>query len=212
MPKQTQSKTSTNLPSPLSYFLITTLTSILLLGALYFFTDTNTTTAQSQPPATINYQGKLLENNASVTTSKQMGFVLYDSDAGGNRLYTASGTLTNTSTINVTPTQGIFNVELGAGNTNSLDPQIFQNNSSVYLQVYIEGTKLTPRKRLTSQPFSLNTQYLMGYEPNESPTTTNYIPVSDGEGGFTFKRATVNETTTLANNEGKVGIGTASPT
>ena len=38
----------------------------------------------------------------------------------------------------------------------------FSNNHTLYLEIHVDGIKLTPRKRLTSLPYSFNTQYLMG--------------------------------------------------
>ncbi|MEK7083640.1 MAG: hypothetical protein AAB932_00200, partial [Patescibacteria group bacterium] len=136
-------------------------------------------------PYIITYQGKLLESGASVTTTKAMGFLIYTDPTAGSIVYTASGTLSSTSTVNVTPSQGIFSLDLGATGTNSLDPTIFQNNSVLYLEVWVSSTVLTPRKRLTSAPYAVNSEYLMGYAATNTSSSV-YIPVSDSRGNFQF--------------------------
>ena len=196
---------------------------ILILGLI-----NNSAQAQTTPPAVINYQGKLLESGASVTSSKNMAFVIYDAKTGGNALYTAAGTLPSTSTISVTPKQGIFNVELGGSGTNSLPDSIFRNNSNLYLEIYIEGTRMSPRKKLSSQPFALNSQYLMGHEATSTPTSSQYVPVAKQDGSFEFNQVSVSSSDNSAssalkiNNKGntsfdflsggKLGINTTSPT
>ncbi|MCB9798820.1 hypothetical protein H6758_03790 [Candidatus Nomurabacteria bacterium] len=142
------------------------------------------------PPAIITYQGKLLKSGAAVTTTQQMGFMVYSASTGGSLLYTASGTPTVTSTINVPVSQGIFSVSLGNTGTNSIPASIFATNTALYLQVWVNDggtyTKLTPRKRLTASPFAMNSQYLLGYSPAVS-STSQYIPVSDSNGNFAFR-------------------------
>lgn len=136
-------------------------------------------------PHIITYQGKLMENSMSVTTTKAFGFLLYDSLTGGDLLYTASGTLSSTSTVNITPNQGIFSVDLGTDLTNDLSSAVFQNNSNLYLEVWVNGNKLTPRKQLVAAPFAMNSQLLLGL----TATTTSsslYIPHSDVNGNFVF--------------------------
>ncbi len=155
---------------------------IVLFSSLLF--SANQVDATS-PPAIITYQGKLLENSQSVTTTKSMGFLIYDSLTGGNLLYTAGGTLSSTSTINITPTQGVFSVALGDTGTNSIATSTFANNHTLYLEVIISGTVLSPRKRLNSVPYAINSEYLMGISATSTSSST-YIPISDANGNFKF--------------------------
>ncbi|MEK7644619.1 MAG: hypothetical protein AAB390_04945, partial [Patescibacteria group bacterium] len=136
-------------------------------------------------PTIVNYQAKLLQSGASVTTTKAMSFLLFDSLTTGSLLYTASGTLSATNTLDRTPENGIFNVQLGGSGTNTLDPGIFQRNSAVYLEVWVEGQRLTPRKQITTAPYAFNSQYLMGFSATTTSSTI-YIPISDDYGNFTF--------------------------
>lgn len=164
-------------------FFIVAITTIILLTAAAWMKSIQV--QAQEPPNVITYQGRLLESGNTVTTTKAMAFVLYDALAGGNELYTASGTLASTGTLNILPTNGVFSVDLGAGDTNSLDPEIFANNSAIYLQVYIDGTPLTPRKLIASAPSAINSRYLLGYTAATN-STSQHIAVSDQYGNFTF--------------------------
>ncbi|MCF6276979.1 MAG: hypothetical protein L3J07_04005 [Candidatus Magasanikbacteria bacterium] len=157
------------------------LISLFVLGGLLLTNTVKTAT----PPTIISYQGKLLESGASVTTTKSMAFLLYDASSGGSLLYTAGGTLASTSTVSITPSQGIFSVDLGSGITNSIDSTIFKNNSTIYLEVWVDGTALSPRKQITASPFAMNSKYLMGYE-TATASSSVYIPLSDSNGNLTF--------------------------
>ena len=61
-------------------------------------------------PSTISYQGKLLVNGSSASTTQQMYFILYDSLTGGTALYSASGTVGVPSYVGITPIQGLFTI------------------------------------------------------------------------------------------------------
>ncbi len=140
------------------------------------------------PPAIITYQGKLLQDSASVTSTQDMAFFIFDATTAGNLLYTASGTPGATSTIEVDfgeSSAGNFSVQLGGSGTNALSGEIFANNTSLYLEVWVEGTRLSPRRRLTSVPYALNSQYLLGISASSTSSTT-YIPHSDNFGNFQF--------------------------
>jgi len=125
---------------------------LFLLFALLAFYPARAATA----PTVLNYQGKIIENGAVVTTTKPMAFLLFDASEDGNLKYTAAGTLTATSTITVSSTQGVFSVNIGGTGTNSLDPSIFQNNTNIYLEVWVNGERLTPRRQLLTVPYSFN--------------------------------------------------------
>ncbi|MFA6486581.1 MAG: hypothetical protein WCT40_04420, partial [Candidatus Magasanikbacteria bacterium] len=145
----------------------------------------------SSAPTIITYQGKLLQNSVAVTSTLPMKFVIYDALTGGNEIYTASGTINvNTTTVLVTPVNGLFSINLGdtAGSpaTKTLDPSIFQNHDTLYLEVTVDGEVLSPRKRITSVPYAFNSKYLDGHIATSTPTTTAYVPVADSSGNFHF--------------------------
>ncbi|MBT4941837.1 MAG: hypothetical protein HOL80_00110 [Candidatus Magasanikbacteria bacterium] len=144
-------------------------------------------TTAADVPYIITYQGKLIESSESVTTTKSMGFLLFDQH--DTLVYTASGTIASTSTLSVTPSSGVFAVNLGDTGTNSLSPGIFASSSELYLEVHVGSQKLLPRKRLTSVPYALNARYLMGVTA-ETTSSSTYIPMSDSQGQFTFATTT----------------------
>ncbi|MFZ2978592.1 MAG: hypothetical protein WA057_02900, partial [Candidatus Magasanikiibacteriota bacterium] len=156
-----------------------------LFFAIFILSKTMAATA----PTILNYQGKITENGVTVTTSLPMAFILYSSSTDGNILYTSAGTISNTSTINVTSTYGVFSVNIGGAGTNSLDPSIFQNYSNVYLEVWVNGERMVPRRQLMATPYSFNSKYLDGVAPSTN-TNTTYIPVSDANGNFNFNHVT----------------------
>lgn len=139
----------------------------------------------SSPPAIITYQGKLVENGEAVTTTKAVTFLIYDAPNGGNVVYTAGGNIGAPSSIDVTPSQGIFSVDFGGSGTNVLSTSTFASATNLYLEVRVGATTLSPRKLLSSAPYAINSQYLMGI----TATTTSsslYIPHSDANGNFEF--------------------------
>ncbi|MBU1895330.1 hypothetical protein KJ641_00455, partial [Patescibacteria group bacterium] len=178
---------------------------VSLFGSILLFGKNNVVDTASAPTI-IGYQAKLLESSAAVTTTKAMAFLLYDSLTGGTLLYTASGTLGSTTTVNVTPSNGVFTISLGdtAGTpaSNAVSPSIFQNNTNVYLEVIVEGTVMSPRKQLTSVPFAFNSEYLSGVSATSTASTSTYIPISGSDGSFVFNTTTIYK---LLDVEGKVG-------
>lgn len=134
------------------------------------------------PPSIISYQGKILQNGVSASTSLTMTFELFNTSTGGAILYTTTNA--------VTPSSGLFSVLLGGSGTTPLNSDIFRYNDEMYLQVTVEGQVLLPRKRIVTVPYAFNAKYLDGYGVSLTPTNTNYIPVADSDGGFTFGNVT----------------------
>ncbi|MBI2444085.1 MAG: hypothetical protein HYV42_02490 [Candidatus Magasanikbacteria bacterium] len=158
--------------------------SLLLLAVFWQTAPSRAATA----PSAITYQGRLLVNNLNATTTQSIQLRLYDSLAldSGNLLYTASGTLASPLALSVTPTSGLFSVDLGGTGTNSLSPDIFQNNQSVYLEVRVGSETLSPRKQITAAPFAFNATYLNGVAATSTASSSTYIPISDSGGNFIF--------------------------
>jgi hypothetical protein len=134
------------------------------------------------PPSVISYQGKILQNGVSASTSLTMTFELFNTSTGGSALYTY--------TEAIVPSSGLFSVLIGDSLINPLDPEIFKNNNELYLQVTVGIETLSPRKRIVTVPYAFNAKYLDGYGVSLTPTNTNYIPVADSDGGFTFGNVT----------------------
>jgi hypothetical protein len=109
--------------------------------------------AAQSVPTTINYQGRLLQNTsdqAAVPGSVDIVFSIWSgpvSDGAAVQLWSESWTGVGLS-------NGIFSVLLGS-NGSPINPADFQNDSSLYLQLEIDGETLQPRQQLGSAPFAI---------------------------------------------------------
>ncbi len=154
--------------------------------------------APAAPPSIVTYQGKILDStNTPIDTALNIQFLLYDAATAGNLLYTAAGTVATPAALSITPSSGIFSVDLGGAGTNPLDPGIFRNNSGIYLQLVVGAEVLTPRKQITASPYAINAGFLNGYGLNTASSSV-YIPLSDSQGGFRFTNVTSTGFVTLA--------------
>ncbi len=106
----------------------------------------------SASPAILNYQGKLSDSDGNPTTATvPMVFGIYSAATGGAPLFTDTR-------AGVPVSNGIFNVLIGTGTLGgSIGDliQTVQTNTTLYLQVTVNGTPLTPRQQLVASPFSL---------------------------------------------------------
>lgn len=161
-------------------------TSLVLILSIFGLFGLYNNTQSASVPAVITYQGKLLQSGATVSSTVGMTISLYDDPLSGSILYTASGTTFAPQNLAIPVVNGFFSVDIGDTGTNALDPQIFKNNTNVYLGVFINGEMMLPRKKLTASPFALNAAYLNGLTATSSPQNSAYIPVADSSGNFNF--------------------------
>ena len=113
---------------------------VLALGICFLIA----TPALSDAPPNITYQGRLLENGSPVTTPTSVTFELFENQSGGSVLWT--------DTQSVTPnSDGIYTVALGSGAS-----PLPTDYDTLWLQVTVAGTTLSPRQQLTSSPYALN--------------------------------------------------------
>ena len=172
-------------------FLVIGIFFVLFFTVFYFI---NQVSIAANPPNIITYQGKLLNNGSAVTTTQNIQFILCSDASCTTKLYTAGGTLASPTTINVTPTNGIFSIDLGGSGTNALDPIIFKNNSNIYLEVTVNGEILLPRRQITAIPYAYNAKYLDGVG-TATVSSSTYIPVSASDGSFNFNTTTISTST-----------------
>jgi hypothetical protein len=119
------------------------ITSIVILVALCV-----PTAGLAQIPQTISYQGVLTDGAGTAVAdgTYNITFKLYDADGGGSALWT------ETQAVQVTG--GIFSAILGS--TTRLDIAF---DRPYWLGVSVDGgAELSPRRELTSSPYSLNAQ------------------------------------------------------
>jgi len=97
-------------------------------------------------PNLIHYQGRMVDGTNLVNASVQLELSLYDAPTGGILLYTDYNAA-------VPVVDGLYSTFLGDNTTVG----VLQNalsSTSVWLQVVVNGTPLTPRERLAAVPYS----------------------------------------------------------
>lgn len=153
------------------------------------------------PPRILSFQGRLTNASGVPTTiATNVVFKIYTVRTGGAATWTSK-------TWSVLPdSNGIFSVCLGgqdtsddclSGGTES-DPYtadtvipstLFADNAALYLGVTIGGdSEATPRQRIASSTYALNSDALEGFHGSQSPAA-NQVPVLDGSGNLAFAGA-----------------------
>ena len=126
----------------------------------------------------INYQGKLLSSaGAPIADSAQsIKFSLYDAETGGNRLWTASGSLAAPAAVSVGVSNGgLFSVLLGNSDQNTLN-SVDWNQTALYLGVTIgSDSEMTPRKRLGAASQAFNSERWDGYKTASSVQSGEHV-------------------------------------
>jgi len=103
----------------------------------------------AQVPQTMSFQGQL-GSGVSANSSQSLTFRIYDTSTGGTAVWSETQTVTLNGRI--------FNVILGSVTT--LDIAF---NEQYWIGITVgSGTEMTPRVRLTSAPYSLNTERIGG--------------------------------------------------
>jgi len=104
------------------------------------------TTTWGQVPNVLTYQGELTDNECLAEGVYAMDFSIWNASVGGTEIY-------GVSIPDVTVTQGRFTVDLPVNSDTFL-------SSSRFLQITVEGVPLTPRERITSSVYSMQTRGL----------------------------------------------------
>ncbi len=93
-------------------------------------------------PDEISFMGRLIQSGQPVTSTTTITFQLYENATGGSPVWS--------EVQGVTPNgQGVYVAYLGT----ALNP-IPTSYDTLYLQVIVEGTMLTPRRKFTSVPYA----------------------------------------------------------
>ena len=137
--------------------------------ALLFLTGAFSLALAASPSALVNYQGVLRNaSNAPLSGTFDMVFRFYDTMTGGNEILVDSHSAVGGSPVTVSG--GLFNVQLGSGVlTDGAGPgvysslaEVFASYGTVYLSVQVGSEVLTPRTRIVSAAYSLNSANLDG--------------------------------------------------
>ncbi|MBP6942783.1 MAG: hypothetical protein KBB55_01935, partial [Candidatus Buchananbacteria bacterium] len=147
----------------------------------------------------ITYQGKVADDGGLplTTGSYNFLFLIYTDPSGGTPVWFESWTAT-TSPGAVSVINGVFTAPLGTSTSMST---IDFNSDSLYLEVRFDADSngsfeetFTPRKRLTSSPYSFNSDKLDGLTSSDFLSTSTYSAPSIGSIGSS------SATTTAAGN------------
>ncbi len=101
-----------------------------------------------QAPTSFTYQGELRENGCLAEGVYAMTFSIWNSAEGGSQIGPTA------SIPEVTVNQGRFTVQLSMG------PEPFVGSTARWLEMAVEGVTLSPRERITSSPYSIQTRGL----------------------------------------------------
>ncbi|MCF7818884.1 MAG: hypothetical protein K9M54_13490 [Kiritimatiellales bacterium] len=104
---------------------------------------------QAQAPEMFRYQGRLVDGTNLVNANLPMNFKLYDALSNGTLLYE------DASSVQVV--DGLYSTFIG-DNTVSGSLTGALTNTAVYLELTVNGETLSPRERLVSVPYALNTK------------------------------------------------------
>ncbi len=124
----------------------------------------------------INYQAKLLDSGGTAVTdgTYSVKISLYDAATGGNRLWSATGTVATPTALPISVASGLFTILLGdtssaGGWQNALDQSVNWNSDALYLGITIASdSEMTPRKRLAAAPQAFNAENLQGMYASSS--------------------------------------------
>ncbi|MEX0621938.1 MAG: hypothetical protein WD187_03020 [Candidatus Woykebacteria bacterium] len=183
-----------------------------------FAEDLGDVLAAASPPRILSFQGRLTDSSGDpVTSATDVVFKIYDARTGGTLLWTSK-------TWSVTPdSNGIFSVCLGGQDTTddcllngvadtAIPSTLFSENAALYLGVTAgSDSEMTPRQRIASVSYALNSDTLDGFHGSQSPGA-NQVPVLDGSGNLAFAGAATISTgssgaLTLDSASGTVGLG-----
>jgi hypothetical protein len=105
------------------------------------------------PPAWVNFQGRLLDGSGVPVTQDGMAFTVgVWSDATST--LPAHLKYKESHTVNVN--DGVYSFPVGSGTpiSGSYGASLYANNSSLWLEITVQGETLTPRHRLLSAPYT----------------------------------------------------------
>ncbi|HET8946971.1 MAG TPA: hypothetical protein VFQ07_08305 [Candidatus Polarisedimenticolia bacterium] len=143
--------------------------------------------AAAIPPAVVNYQGVLRDQNDNpLTGSYDVVLRFMDAATAGNEILIDQHT---TATGNaVTVSGGLFNVAIGSGTVADgsgpgvyiyLDT-VFRDYGAVWLEVKVGAETLSPRTPIQSAPYAINSMQLAGHYAGDYLTTTSQGQAKDG--------------------------------
>jgi hypothetical protein len=102
----------------------------------------------AEVPVKFTYQGNLRQSGFLVNGQRSMVFRIYDSSCSTTELWASAASSVNLST-------GVFQA--------TLEPVLADwQSGSMWLELEIEGNRMSPREELTSSPYAINSLMLSG--------------------------------------------------
>ncbi|MFA6316524.1 MAG: hypothetical protein WC943_03825, partial [Elusimicrobiota bacterium] len=127
-------------------------------------------------PQRISYQGRLTDTLGNPASGDHdFVFSIHDALAAGTQLWTE--TQNDVPVVN-----GVFTVSLGAGT--AIPPGVFDRDT-VYLQINVDGSDMSPRDRLLAVPFAFNSALFNGQPSGSFVSTTTLAQTIAGDKTFT---------------------------
>ncbi|MEN6626196.1 MAG: hypothetical protein ABFD69_08235 [Candidatus Sumerlaeia bacterium] len=154
-------------------------------AALFAVCAAAAASAQSVPPRTIHYQGRLTDDSGQpVRTPQTFWFSLH---AGGDALTSGSGTLLYRERAAISPDAGgVFDHLIGTGavEAGSIDPADFATTRTVYIQVAVGAPDrvMLPRTRFASVGYAFQAENATGDIAPRSISIGGYGMVIDSRG------------------------------
>ncbi|MFK7884180.1 MAG: hypothetical protein AB8F26_08380 [Phycisphaerales bacterium] len=151
---------------------VRTATTALATGVVFGMTSN----AQAQSNKAFTYQGVASRTDGqSVGATVNCLFILYRTETGGS-------SIDDTAMNNIPVSEaGLFTVELDFGDTDRNDNPLY-NGDDLYLEIWINGTPLTPRQRITAAPIALGIPGAYSIGGNQLRLGENMNSVVVGEG------------------------------
>src|SRR3989344_553917 len=135
-------------------------------------------TALVRPSRQLAFQGRLTDKDGQpiTTAAANVAFKLYNQAESGTEVYSVEA-------CTVAPDEdGIFSTQIGNGTCGAeIGPEVFSENSSLFLEIAIGGQVLKPRQPIATSGYALNSETLQGY-PASASATENTVPVVNNDG------------------------------
>jgi hypothetical protein len=121
--------------------------------------------AQADVPVKFTYQGNLRQGGFLVNGSRSMVFRIYNSSSSAAVLWTSPA-------FNVDVSTGVFRV--------TLEPTLADwQSGSLWLELEVEGNKMSPREEVTSSPYSINSLLISGKRYTTASSAPTAVAVGD---------------------------------
>jgi len=119
----------------------------------------------AEVPVKFTYQGNLRQSGFLVNGQRPMIFRIYDSSSSATELWTSPS-------YNVSLSTGVFRV--------TLEPVITDwQSGSLWLELEVEGNRMSPREELTSAPYAINSLMLSGKRYTTAASSPTAVAAGD---------------------------------